>query len=208
MDIEDTLLRQRKVLAEFGELALVSDDLEHILDEACRLVGEALETNLAKFMLLREDGITFLVRNGIGWTPDVVGKVQVQACEGSPERYSLDTDLPVISVDVATETRFRYHDFQIRNGVQAFVNVLVYGATEQRPFGIFEVDSRCPREFTDSDIDFLRVYSNLLGRSSSASIPCRSCGPPKKNCAKARSITASPQSSIRCGPGAPTVKAR
>ena len=163
MDIEDTLLRQRKVLAEFGELALVSDDLEHILDEACRLVGEALETNLAKFMLLREDGITFLVRNGIGWTPDVVGKVQVQACEGSPERYSLDTDLPVISVDVATETRFRYHDFQIRNGVQAFVNVLVYGATEQRPFGIFEVDSRCPREFTDSDIDFLRVYSNLLG---------------------------------------------
>nr|WP_314530699.1 ATP-binding protein [uncultured Pseudomonas sp.] len=163
MDIEETLLRQRKVLAEFGELALVSDNLEHILDEACRLVGDALETNLAKFMLLQEDGITFLVRNGIGWTPDVVGKVQVQAFEGSPERYSLDTDLPVISVDIATETRFRYHDFQTRNGVKAFVNVLVYGATDQRPFGIFEVDSRCPRQFTDSDIDFLRVYSNLLG---------------------------------------------
>ncbi|MHC8314748.1 ATP-binding protein [Pseudomonas sp. LB3P31] len=163
MDIEETLLRQRKVLAEFGELALVSDDLEHILNEACRLVGEALQTNLAKFMLLEEDGLTFLVRNGIGWTPDVVGKVRVQACAGSPERYSLDTVLPVISVDIATETRFNYHDFQIRNGVKAFVNVLVHGATEQRPFGIFEVDSRCPRQFTDSDIDFLRVYSNLLG---------------------------------------------
>ncbi|WP_339498740.1 ATP-binding protein [Pseudomonas silesiensis] len=163
MTIEDTLLRQRKVLAEFGELALLSDDLEHILNEACRLVGDALETHLAKFMLLKEDGITFIVRNGVGWTPDVIDKVQVQAIDGSPEKYSLDTGAPVISVDISTETRFRYHDFQKENGVQAFVNVLVFGATETRPFGIFEVDSRTPRHFTDSDIDFLRSYGNLLG---------------------------------------------
>ncbi|WP_320110200.1 ATP-binding protein [Pseudomonas sp. B21-054] len=163
MAIEDTLMRQRKVLAEFGELALVSDDLEQILDEACRLVGAALETHLAKFMLLEDDGLTFIVRNGVGWTPDVVGKVRVQAVEGTPERYSLHTSRPVISTDRATETRFRYHDFQIRNGVQAFVNVLVYGATETRPFGIFEVDSRSPRQFSESDIDFLRGYGNLLG---------------------------------------------
>jgi PAS domain S-box-containing protein len=163
MAIEDTLLRQRKVLARFGELALASDDLEHILDEACRLVGDALETNMAKFMLLQEDGITFLVRNGVGWAPDVVGKVRVQACEGSPERYSLNTNSPVISTDISTETRFRYHDFQIENGVKAFVNVLVLGADGERPFGIFEVDSQNPRQFTDSDIDFLRGYSNLLG---------------------------------------------
>nr|WP_180205590.1 ATP-binding protein [Pseudomonas sp. SbOxS1]NYU05719.1 response regulator [Pseudomonas sp. SbOxS1] len=163
MKIEDTLLRQRKVLAKFGELALASDDLEQILDEACRLVGEALETNLAKFMLLEDDGITFLVRNGVGWTPDVVGKVRVQACDGSPEIFSLNTNAPVISTDVSTETRFCYHDFQRNNGVKAFVNVLVHGATGERPFGIFEVDSRRPRQFTDSDIDFLRGYSNLLG---------------------------------------------
>ncbi|WP_447903010.1 ATP-binding protein [Pseudomonas serbica] len=163
MKIEDTLLRQRKVLARFGELALASDDLEQILDEACRLVGDALQTNLAKFMQLEEDGITFFVRNGVGWTPDVVGKVRVQACEGSPEIFSLNTNAPVISTDVSTETRFRYHDFQTNNGVKAFVNVLVHGANGERPFGIFEVDSRSPRQFTDSDIDFLRGYSNLLG---------------------------------------------
>jgi PAS domain S-box-containing protein len=163
MTIEDTLLRQRKVLAKFGELALASDDLEHILDEACRLVGDALETNLAKFMLLEEDGITFFVRNGVGWAPDVVGKVRVKASEDSPELYSLNTHAPVVSTDIATETRFRYHDFQKDNGVKAFVNVLVLGAKGERPFGIFEVDSRTPRQFTDSDIDFLRGYSNLLG---------------------------------------------
>ena len=140
MATEHTLVRQRKVLAEFGELALVSEDLDHILNEACRLVGEALETHLAKFMLLEDDGVTFLVRNGVGWTPGVVGNVRVRAVEGTAERYSLDTDAPVISPDVATEQRFSYHPFLHDNGVEAFVNVLVYGATDSRPFGIFEVD--------------------------------------------------------------------
>jgi len=163
MAIEETLFRQRKVLAEFGELALASDDIEYILDEACRLVGDALQTHMAKFMLLLEDDITFVVRNGVGWAPGVVGKVQVQARQGTPEWHSLDTNGPVISVDIASETRFRYHDFQIENGVKAFVNVLVLGAEGERPFGIFEVDSRVPRQFTENDIDFLRVYSNLLG---------------------------------------------
>ncbi|MDO7896058.1 ATP-binding protein [Pseudomonas citrulli] len=170
MAMEDTLLRQRKVLAELGELALVSDDLEHILDEACRLVGDALETHLAKFMLLEEDDLTLTVRNGVGWAPGVVGKVRVQALDNTPERHSLDTGSAVISTDRATETRFRYHDFQVQNGVQAFVNVLVHGASETRPFGIFEVDSRHPRQFTQSDIDFLRGYANLIGAALKRSV--------------------------------------
>ncbi len=50
------LLRQQTALARFGELALRSDDLDEILTEACRLVGEALGTDLAKVMELQEDG--------------------------------------------------------------------------------------------------------------------------------------------------------
>ncbi len=46
------LLRQQTVLARFGELALRSDDLDEILNEACRLVGEGLGTDLAKVMKL------------------------------------------------------------------------------------------------------------------------------------------------------------
>lgn len=163
MATQDTLLRQRKALAEFGELALVSDDLDRILDEACRLVGDALETHLAKFMLLKDDGVTFLMRNGVGWQPGMVGHLEIKAVEGTPERYSLDMDSPVISADSSTETRFAYHPFLHEHGVKAFVNVQVHGATETRPFGIFEVDSRVPRQFTDSDIDFLRSYGNLIG---------------------------------------------
>ena len=37
------LLKQRKVLGNFGDVALQSEDLDAVLTEACRLVGEALE---------------------------------------------------------------------------------------------------------------------------------------------------------------------
>lgn len=38
----EVLLRQRKVLADFGDVALQSEDMDAVLHEACRLVGEAL----------------------------------------------------------------------------------------------------------------------------------------------------------------------
>jgi len=42
------LCRREQVLADFGEFALRSQDLDSTLTEACRLVGEALGTGRAK----------------------------------------------------------------------------------------------------------------------------------------------------------------
>jgi len=53
------LLRQQSVLAKFGELALWSDDLDEILTQACRLVGEALVTDQAKVVEIKEMGRAF-----------------------------------------------------------------------------------------------------------------------------------------------------
>ncbi len=50
----------------------------------------------------------------------------------------------------------------VDNGVYAMVNVLILGAAGSPPYGILQVDSRMPREFTKGDIDFLRTYANLL----------------------------------------------
>jgi two-component sensor histidine kinase len=50
-----------------------------------------------------------------------------------------------------------------QHGVRAFVNVLVSSSTGRPPFGVLQADSREPRDFTQSDIEFLRSYANLLG---------------------------------------------
>ena len=76
-DSRDELLEQQQTLARFGELALKSDDLFEILNEACGLVGDALGTGLAKILELQEDGRTLLVRAGVGWGDDVVGKARI-----------------------------------------------------------------------------------------------------------------------------------
>lgn len=87
----DALLQQREVIARFGELAPRSDDLTEILTEACRLVGAAIGTDLAKVMELQADGKTMLVKAGIGWKPGIVGEKTLEAEPNASEEYALAT---------------------------------------------------------------------------------------------------------------------
>jgi PAS domain S-box-containing protein len=159
---EGELRRQQEALAKFGELALRSEQLQDILQEACVLVRSALGADLAKVMELQEDGRTLLVRAGIGWPPGVVGQVRVEADAGSSEGYALQTGEPAMSPDIKTETRFVYPSFIRDAGVRALVNVLILGTEDHPPYGILQVDSRHPRGFNDHEINFLRSYANLL----------------------------------------------
>ncbi len=156
------VLRHQQTLARFGELALRSDDLDEILTEACRLAGEALGTDLAKVVELQEDGKTLRVRAGVGWKPGVVGIATITADEDTSEGHALLTGEPLISADIATETRFRYAAFLIDNNVRAVANVIIIGGQDRPPFGILQIDSHVPRQFTESDTLFLRSYANLI----------------------------------------------
>jgi two-component sensor histidine kinase len=159
---QDDVLEQQRVLAEFGELALKTEVLDDILNQGSELVGRALGTSLAKVMELLPDGKTFKARAGYGWGPGVIGHVIVTADENSPEGLTLK-DGAVISNDIAEEDRFEYHDFMKEHGVKAFANVLILSSSGRRPFGVLQVDSKRPRNFTQADIEFLRSYANLIG---------------------------------------------
>lgn len=154
---------QREIeFALFGELALKSEDLEEILTEACRLAAHVLGTGLAKVVQLKEDGHTMLVRAGIGWGPNVVGVAKISAAEDTSEGHCLRTGEPMISPDISKETRFKYPQFLIDNGVQAVANVIIIGGYGKPPFGVLQIDSRVPRTFTEADTLFLRSYANLI----------------------------------------------
>jgi GAF domain-containing protein len=105
------LLRQQTTLARFGELALKSNDLDEILAEACRLVGEALGTDLAKVVELQEYGETLSLRAGVGWSPGVVGRIKLKVEDGTSEGHTIATGKPVISPDIGKEERFEYASF-------------------------------------------------------------------------------------------------
>jgi hypothetical protein len=135
------LLDQQRVLAAFGAVALGAEDLDALLTEACRLVGQALETDLAKVVEFIPDSETMMVRAGVGWNPGVVNETLISAGEDSAEGLTLK-DGAVISADRQREKRFAYHDFLKEHGVQAFVNVLIPSGKGRAP--VWRLSSRQP----------------------------------------------------------------
>jgi two-component sensor histidine kinase len=160
LDEADKLRKQVSTLAEFGKGALRVDDVGALLQEATRLVSDAIDVDLVKVLELLPDGETMLVRAGVNWDPGVVGHATIPANEGSAAGYALKTGEPVITENVATEDRFQIPMLLTQHGVKSTVNVLVRG--ENEPFGILEVDSRQLRSFAQDDVDFLQNYANLL----------------------------------------------
>jgi two-component sensor histidine kinase len=161
----DPPLALQAALAAFGEFALQADDLDQILTEACRLVARALGTDLAKVVERQAGGADLLVRAGVGWQPGVAGELTFSLEDDTATALALDTAEPMISPDLDSETRFKVAPFVVEHGVKALVNVPIRRADSKLPFGILEVDSRTPRSFGEADVDFLRMYANLLAEA-------------------------------------------
>lgn len=156
------LIRRQRVLADFGELALRSDDLQELLQEGCRLVAQALGTDFAKILEIERNGETALVRAGVGWREGIVGQVRLRLSDHSSETYAIAEGRPIVTQDIAEEERFEFAPFMKDHGVVAIVNVPIFlpgGAA----FGLLQVDAREPRSFDDEDIEFLRTYCMVLG---------------------------------------------
>ncbi|MBV9976875.1 MAG: GAF domain-containing protein [Hyphomicrobiales bacterium] len=161
LDDAEKLRKQVSTLAEFGKGALRVDDVGALLQEATRLVSDAIDVDLVKVLEILPHGETMLVRAGVNWAPGVVGHATIRSNEGSPAGYALQTGEPVICENVETEDRFQIPSLLIQHGVKSTVNVLIRGEGD-KPFGILEVDSRQIQRFARDDIDFLQNYANLL----------------------------------------------
>jgi two-component sensor histidine kinase len=91
----------------------------------------------------------------------VVGQARLGAGLESPAGYALKTGAPVISNHLSAEDRFRTPMFMVEHGVRRAVNVVVRGQRE--PFGVLEVDSRDPGEFSQRDVVFMEALAGVLG---------------------------------------------
>ena len=132
------LRRQVSTLSEFGKRALRSDDIDGLLQEATRLVSDAIDVDLVKVLELLPGGENLLVRAGVNWNPGVVGQAKIPAHEGSSAGYALHKNQPVITEDTERETRFEIPELLSEHSVRSTVNVVIRG--EDGPFGVLEVD--------------------------------------------------------------------
>ncbi len=136
-------------------------EFDALLGEAARIAAEGLGAPLAKVLQHTLGDDTLLVRAGVGWRPGVVGQARLAADLGSPAGYALKTGAPVISNHLEGEDRFRTPALMVEHGARRAVNVVVRGQRE--PFGVLEVDSRDPGQFSQRDVVFMEALAGVLG---------------------------------------------
>jgi signal transduction histidine kinase len=154
-------LRQQALLAELGRRALADTAFDVLLSEAARLCAIGMEVNFCKILEYLPDRNCLLVRAGVGWHDGVVGHETIGADLGSPAGYALHTGKAVISNNLATDRRFRTPGILRDHGVGRALNVILLG--DGKAWGVLEVDSDVPGDFSERDTDFLQGMANLLG---------------------------------------------
>ena len=156
MTDREQMVKRQRVLADFGDFALRCGDLDAVLPEACRLVGDALGTDLAKVLEIDHGKRELLVRAGVGWREGIVGQSRLSMGERSSETYAVEASKPVITRNIDEEDRFDFADFLKEHGVVAQVNVPIF-VPGGEAYGLLQVDSREPRDFGEEDTEFLRT---------------------------------------------------
>ena len=153
-------LRQQELAAEFATFSLQHDEVQPVLDEACRVAAKGMECTLSKVLEFLPDDDEFVMRAGLGWRPGSVGHVRLGADMGSPAGYAFRTGQPVRSNHLASETRFRTPKLLVEHGVHRAFNVLL--ETPEWRYGVLEVDSPDERDFSISDTAFLQTLAATL----------------------------------------------
>jgi two-component sensor histidine kinase len=154
-------IRQQEILAELGVGALQGPGFEQLLADTARLTAEGLRTEFCKVLEYIPAENRFLVREGVGWEPGIVGVATIGAGLDSPAGFALKTGRPVISNHLEIEQRFKTPEILVRHGVHRAMNVILQG--DGRPFGVLEVDSRSDDAFVEHDLAFLQGAANILG---------------------------------------------
>ena len=152
---------QQRVVADLGQLALETDDLDRLMAEATRRVADTLGTDYCKVLDLGDDAEELLLRQGVGWRDGIVGSATVDANENSQAGYTLQTEEPVVVEDLETETRFSGPDLLTSHDVVSGISVVI-GSFEE-PWGILGTHDTDSKSFTAEDVNFVQSVANVLG---------------------------------------------
>ncbi|MFP8955420.1 PAS domain-containing protein [Natrialbaceae archaeon A-CW3] len=155
-----TRLRQQEVVADLGQRALETDDLETLLATACELVVDTLDGDCAALREVCSNGEYASIRRGIGWDETHAELEPVSFEPGSHLAYVLAADEPVIIEDLSAENRFSVGSWLAAHRVVSGVAVTV--DSTDGPWGILEVYTTERRSFTEHDATFVRSVANLL----------------------------------------------
>ncbi len=156
----ETRCLQQAAVAELGREALAGPDVLPLLDEACQMATRTLGADLGAIFSVLPGGAGLLLRAGVGWRAEEVGRATVPPGRASQAGYAVLHGRSVIVEDSGTETRFDASPLLEDCSVTSGVSAVICGVPE--PFGVLSIHSKRKRLFTQHDVNFLEALSNIL----------------------------------------------
>jgi two-component sensor histidine kinase len=157
----DKLRRHIRILADIGRLASENAELNRFLDQAVVQIARAVEIHHVKVLRYRPETSDLLLVAGVGWKEGVVRTATLSADLRSPPGRAFQTAEPVSIKDFREQDEYVLSDFLKEHGIVSVANVpvLIGGAA----WGVLEVDSTAPRDFSEDTSDFLSSAASLIG---------------------------------------------
>ena len=156
--------QQQAVVAAVGQFAMVSQDLNALLNQAVQLVAQTLDVQFAHMLELQPESESLVLRAGFGWRAERPGSNIMDARSRSQGGFVLSHGEPVLIADMRQERRFISPNVLLENGVVSGVCMVI--ATRHRPYGILGVYTTQPRQFTGEEVQFLLAVANAIGMAA------------------------------------------
>jgi PAS domain S-box-containing protein len=151
---------QQALVADLGDRALASDDLQSVFDEAVGLVARTLHVELAGVAEMPVGSEEVILRAGVGWREGVVGSRIERGGRDSQAGYTLLRREPVIVEDQAADRRFKRSALAHAHGVVSALSVMI--ASSDEPFGVIAALSTSRRTFSPSEVSFVQAVATVL----------------------------------------------
>ena len=164
--------RHVRILVDIGRLAGDNADLDRFLEQAVVQVGRAVEIEHVKVLRYRRKTADLIVAAGIGWKKGAVRTATLSTDMRSAPGRAFQTGEPVTIKNFDEQDEYVLSDFLKEHGIIAVTNVpiLINGAA----WGVLEVDSTEPRDFSGDTTNFLTAagaqiaaFVQLLGERPS-----------------------------------------
>ncbi len=157
----DKLRRHVRILVDIGRLAGENADLTRFLDQAVVQIARAVEIHHVKVLKYRPRSSDLLLIAGVGWKEGAVRSATLSADLRSPPGRAFQTAEPVTIKDFSKQEEYVRLDLLKEHGIVSVSNVPVL--TNGAAWGVLEVDSTAPRDFTEDTTDFLTAAAALIG---------------------------------------------
>jgi diguanylate cyclase (GGDEF)-like protein len=153
---------QQREVARFGQLALGGANIDSLQQEATKVMGGVLGTEIAAVLKLLPDEEEFEVVAEAGTDGALIG-VHVPTGYASQSGHSLVTGAPTVVDDWVEETRFEKSPVLTEYGARSGATVPIKGPDQ--PYGILGAQSTFKRTFTVEDISFMEAIAHVLANA-------------------------------------------